>query len=392
MSTATLEAPTTVEPAADLGGGDSFATALEQAFASFGAAGTEAPVLRELPEPTVEVEEIVAPVEPVEPVAPVEGEVVEDPATPTEEDFLSADLDPEQGWTPKAAHRFQQLKAELKQTRSELEELRQDRVVKESKLQELSGLADAKNYEELEAKVRTYEQKQMLTDLESTQVYKDAVAEPINRLVEGARDIAEKYGVDSDALLDALAMDDETAQEEALSDLLAGASDRDKARVYRIVEDLTPIFAKRAELYANVAEALSEAKLVEEERTNLQAAERARERTNVTGVVAKRIAEKVPFITTFAGVDLAKLSEAASAVDPAAISPVDGAYNALSGKLFPVFVREYASLQKELDNLTTRLAAYERAEPGAEVSTGTPHVVGDEEVSFSEALRRSIGG
>ena len=233
----------------------------------------------------------------------------------------------------------------------------------------------------------------MLVDLENTNIYREAVAEPMEKLVSQAKDIAERYEVDADALLDAFALDNEVEQEEMLNELFAGASDRDKARIYRIIEDLNPIFERRTELYNNVEGALNEAQYLEEERANAQAAERARERTQVSKVVASRLVEKVPFIQSFEGVNLDKIAAAAAQVDFAAIDPVDGAYNAISGKLLPTFVKEYASLQKELDTLTERLAAYQNAEPGFD-PTGSGDKRGpvqDEELGLSEALRRALG-
>jgi hypothetical protein len=316
-----------------------------------------------------------------------------DDAEVEEKDFLSSDDDTPTDWTPKAAHRFQQLKAELKQHRADLATLRQEKVTYESQLQELKGVAESKDYEALEQRVKEYEQRNMLADLESTDIFRESVAEPIERLVGQARAIAERYDVDADELLDAFALDDEAEQEAQLDELLAGASDRDKARIYRIIEDLNPVFERRADLYKNVEEALNEAKFVEEERSNAQAAERMRERTQVSKVVAERLMEKVPFLSSFEGVDLQKIAAAAAEVDPSAAGAVDNTYNAISGKLFPTFVKEYAALQKELDVLTERLASYQKAEPGFDASGGSPQRGGtdDDEVGLGEALRRALG-
>lgn len=370
--------------------GNSFLASLDAAFASiegdsFGSTPPEevedTPVIEVVETPTEE-EEVSGEVD-------VDVEVEET----KEKDFLSDDDDAPADWTPKAAHRFQQLKAELKTHRAELETLRQEKIAYESQLQELKGVAESKNYETLEQKVAEYEQKQMLVDLENTDIYRESVAEPINRLVGQAKEIAERYDIDSDALLDVFALDDEAEQEEQLDELLAGASDRDKARVYRIIEDLTPVFERRAELYKNVEEALNEAKFVEEERANAQAAERARERAQVSKVVADRLVEKVPFLTSFEGLDLQKIAAAAAEIDPSAVSTVDNTYHAITGKLFPTIVKEYASLQKELDVLTERLASYQKAEPGFDASGegGKRTPTDDEELGLNEALRRALG-
>lgn len=387
-----------VEPTPDMGeaadSGNSFLESLDRAFEGIGEESFNVPAEQEFAEePTEE------PTEDLEGSEDSLGDVLggeeyeEETDAPEAEDFLSSDDDEPADWTPKAAHRFQQLKAELKQQRSEVETLRRERAAYESQLQELKGAAESKNYEELEQKVMEYESQRMLVDLENTNIYREAVAEPMEKLVSQAKDIADRYDVDSDALLDAFALDNEVEQEEMLNELFAGASDRDKARIYRIIEDLNPIFERRADLYNNVEGALNEAQYLEEERANAQAAERARERVQVSKVVATRLAEKVPFIQSFEGVDLNKIADAAAQVDFSAVDPVDGAYNAISGKLLPTFVKEYASLQKELDALTERLAAYQNAEPGFDPSGSGEQrgPVQDEELGLSEALRRALG-
>jgi hypothetical protein len=389
-----------VEPTPDMGeatdSGNSFLESLDRAFEGIGEESFNTPTEQGFAEDPAE-----DPAEDLEDSEDTLGDVLggeeyeDETAAPEDEekDFLSSDDDEPADWTPKAAHRFQQLKAELKQQRSEVETLRRERAAYESQLQELKGAAESKNYEELEQKVAEYEAQRMLVDLENTNIYREAVAEPMEKLVSQAKDIAERYEVDADALLDAFALDNEVEQEEMLNELFAGASDRDKARIYRIIEDLNPIFERRTELYNNVEGALNEAQYLEEERANAQAAERARERTQVSKVVASRLVEKVPFIQSFEGVNLDKIAAAAAQVDFAAIDPVDGAYNAISGKLLPTFVKEYASLQKELDTLTERLAAYQNAEPGFD-PTGSGDKRGpvqDEELGLSEALRRALG-
>ena len=77
----------------------------------------------------------------------------------SEEDLESFDptdeLDAEVGddWTPKAAARFKQLKAELKAVTSELETLRQESSEKDSKVKELSGEVDRNDIEALQEKL-----------------------------------------------------------------------------------------------------------------------------------------------------------------------------------------------------------------------------------------------
>ncbi len=415
METATLEAPAVdtgleaLGSAADIANdGDSFTSALEAAFAKFEAD----------PRPTLEVEPAVTKTKQTKATktkaaavveAPAEtgtddssddtGDIADssddapDPTAALDESDPTNDLDDKiDDWTPKAAKRFQQLKAELKTNRSELETLRQQRTEYESKIQELSGIAESKDLEALQVQLATYQQEQMFHDLEGTPVYQEAVTAPLQALLAVAEGIADKYELDTDAFIDILAMSDAEAQEEKLNEALANASDRDKAKVYRIIEDIDPILRKRQELHDNVEEAMAEAKLLEESKSKQAAADRARERDNVSRVVVDRIKEKLPFLAGIEGLDLKAIQAKAAAVDPTVAHPVDHAYNVVAAQLLPVIVRERATLEKEVEALTERLAAYEEAEPG--VSGTTPGHSGDsisDKLSFEERVNARLG-
>jgi len=266
-------------------------------------------------------------------------------------------------WTPKAANRFKQLKTELKTSSSELEQLRQLQVEYESQIRELTGLAESRDVDQLQVKLAEYEKKQMFSDLENTTAYKSAITEPLSLLLQQSEQLAEKYDITVEALLDVISLTDPEAQQEQLAELLPNANDRDKAKIYRIMEDMEPIFERRARLYEQSGEALAEAKMLEEQERNAEAGERLKLRQNVTRNVVERVEAKLPFLKGIEGLDLSAVREKASSVDPSAVHPVDFAYNAVSAQILPVVVREYATLRKEVEYLTDRLAEYEGAEP-----------------------------
>jgi hypothetical protein len=319
-----------------------------------------------------------------EPVKEPESVVDDDPL-----EQLSEEID----WTPKAANRFKQLKEELKGSRSELEQLRQLAKEQELKINEMSGLVENKDIEQLQSKIAEYEQERMFTNLEQTTAYQEAVTKPLATLMEQADQIADKYEVDSNALIDILALDSPEAQDERLSELLPHASDRDKARIYRIIEEINPILERRKSLYDNVEEAAKEAALLEETKQKQEFAERARLRDNVTRNVVERITEKLPFVKTLDGIDMNAIQSKASSIDPSVIHPVDFAYNAVSAQLLPSIVKEYVGLRKEIDILTDKLAEYENAEPKMSGSSGGgPRKSGGGEGNFIDAINRAFGG
>ena len=293
-------------------------------------------------------------------------------------------------WTPKAANRFKELKAELKTNRSELEELRQKATEYESKIQELTGLAESKDIEELQTKLAEYEQQQALSNLENTEAYKQAVTEPLAALMEQADQIADKYEIDSDALVDVLALDDPEAQEQQLAALLPNASDRDKARLFRIMEEVDPILERRSQLYENADAALAEAQQLEEQKAAQKAAEQAVLRKNVTKNVVERVQQKLPFLKGIEGLDLTQIESKASETDPSALHPVDHAFNAVSAQFFPTIVKHYVQLQKEVDHLTDKLAEFENAEPRMSAGTSRSAMPISDNASVAERVSAAL--
>jgi hypothetical protein len=367
-----------VEQIPDAFEANSFEAALNAAFSNLDVSSKE-------PEPVKE--ESVEP-EPEQEYATSAAEV-ESEQDPLEQ--LTEEVD----WTPKAANRFKQLKEELKGSRSELDQLRQLSKEQESKLQELVAIAENKDIEQLQSRIAEYEQEKMFTNLEQTTAYQEAVSKPLATLMEQADQIADKYDIDSNSLIDVLALDDADAQDEKLSELLPNASDRDKARIYRIIEEINPILERRKTLFDNVEEAAKEAALLEETRQKHDLVERARLRDNVTRNVMERITEKLPFVKTLEGLDLNAIQNKASSVDPTVIHPVDFAYNAVSAQLLPTIVREYVGLRKEIESLTDKLAEYETAEP--KLSGGSPNSPkrsgsSGSEGGFVDAINRAFGG
>tara|TARA_R110001592_G_scaffold176556_2_gene416493 strand:- start:1609 stop:2772 length:1164 start_codon:yes stop_codon:yes gene_type:complete len=365
-----------------------FSSALDAAFANLDLPKDEAtaePVEEAEAEAEVEVE-----VAETEETTEVESESAEELESFDPTDELGEDVGDD--WTPKAAARFKQLKTELKTVTSELEGLRQSSTEKDSKVKELSGEIDREEVSALKEKLQEYERAKMFTDLEETDIYKDAVTKPIDALIDSSRQIAEKYDVSPDDLVDVLAMDNQQEQDEKISELLVDASDRDKARIYRIIEDLAPILEKRGSMLENAGEALGEAKLAAENKENALAADRAAERTNAARNVVARVQKKLPFLSGIEGLDMKAIQEKAAEVDPSVIHPVDYTYNSVSAQILPSVIREYVGMRKENELLTDRLAEYEDAEPtmsGSAPSSGGGHTA---KASFSEAVDAAFAG
>jgi chromosome segregation ATPase len=372
---------------------DGFIDSIDQAFANFDTGLDDAPEpkgLAEIPSGT-------------EDDASGEQELETTPTTETEEtsesdsplDELDGADDVGKDWTPQAARRFKQLKSELKSSKTRLSELESSLNEREARLKELEAIADNPEYDQLKNRVEEYEKELLVTKLESSQIYKELVAQPLAELVSETDAIAEKYQVDANELLDAIALEDEAAQEEALADILAAASDRDRFRVYKIIEQIKPILHQRSVLQENAQEALREAEQLTETQTKQQLAERAAERQKAASAVADKIRAKLTFLEGVDGVDFAALSKKVAETDPSTLNPVDAAFQSYAAQLLPKIAREYVSLRKELDTLTDKLSKYDRASPragggGASSFTGAGPTADGR--SFADAVNAAFGG
>jgi|TARA_B100000902_G_C27307479_1_gene916370 hypothetical protein len=374
-ATEAVEAPTNIDALPDATEPASFEASLEAAFANIDQATAD-------PEPVSD--------EPAaaEPEPEVQDTEVQD-TDPIES--LTDNIGDE--WTPKAANRFKELKTELKTNRSELDMLRQRSTEYQSKIKELTGLVENKDVEQLQEKLAEYEHQQALTNLEQTPAYYQAVSQPLEALVEQADQIADKYEVDSDALIDVLSLDDPQEQEEQLSHIMPNASDRDKAKIYRIMEDIDPILQRREHLYSNADAALAEAKQLEQQQQAASAADNAQLRQNITRNVVERVQQKLPFLSGIDGLDMSAIQQKASETDPSVLHPVDHAYNAVSAQVFPTVVRQYLEMRKEVESLTDRLAEYTDAEPAMSGQTKAPLTRAgvSDTASFEERVNAALG-
>jgi hypothetical protein len=377
MSTPTPESAPTLDATtpADNGG---FVESLDSYFASM-----ENPAPEPTPEPTPEPKE----------TAPEPKETTPEPSDSKQDALAELDSVEPKDWTPEAARRFKELKAELKTYRSRSEELEQVAAQKESRLQELEALANNPEYQQLQDRIAEYEKNMLVTKLEQSHAYQTLVEQPLANLVQEADTIAEKYSLDSNTLLEVIASDDEAAQEEQLSELLANASDRDKFRIYKIIEETKPILEQRRVLQEHAEAALREAEELDSVRNQQSLIERVQQRQEAANAVADKLKNKLTFLSGMEGVDLTAYAKEAAELDPSTLDPVTGTYHAMAAKLLPKMAAQYISLQKEIDSLTDRLAEYDRATPkagGGSLATAGAPVTADGK-SFLDAVTAAFG-
>ena len=255
-------------------------------------------------------------------------------------------------------------------------------------------MAESQDVEALQQKISQYEQAQMFSNLEETQAYQEAVARPLQSIVEEAAEIADRYGADADALIDVMSLSDQDEQDRALNDILHDASDRDRAKIYHLVNQIDPILHMRQSMVENADEALKEAELLAERQSQHEAAENLRVRKEVAQNVAKRVQQKLPFLAGIDGLDMAAIQEKAAETDPSVMHPVDFTFNSISAQLLPTVVREFIAMRAENATLTDRLAEYEGAEPtmsGNAPTSGQVASGAGADTSFEDAINAAFG-
>jgi len=328
------------------------------------------------------------------PAAAMETTSAETPAeVETPVDPLS-EIDDLKDWTPQAARRFKELKAEAKQQKIRAAEAEAQLSQREARLAELEAAANDPRVQDLTTRASEYENAMLLNDLERSPAYQKLVTEPLVRITTALDTLAAKYSVDGNDLIDAVVMEDGPAQEERLTELLAGASDRDKYTIFKLIEETRPVLEQRDALHANSQEAVNELRELESQRERASLAERAQLRTRAAGEIAKRIETSLPFLTTFDGVDIPALAKQAGETDYTKLDPAIGTYNTIAGQLLPKLANNYMALQRELSVLAGKLAKYDKT--GSPLGSG--HAAGGlanrsgEERSFEEAVNAAFGG
>ena len=313
----------------------------------------------------------------------------------TKSDILDGlDVDPDtQSWTPEAAHAFKTVKGQLKELKPKLTELEQTLAEKEARIKELDASASDSKLEEMQQRIDDYEKRLLVTDLESSSVYQEQIAQPIEQLANEVNEFAAQHNLSAREISEAINMNDPAAQDERLGELLAGIGDRQKKRIYDVIDGMDVLMSRRATIMENAEQAAAEAKALEEEREKSTSAERARERRKAATQVSEKVAEKLPFLSEIEGLDLKQIAEEVSTIDPTALDAVKHSYHAISAKLLPHLAKRLVIAEKEHAAVLEQLAAYKSSSPSAGGPSGgaVSGSTGDEEISMLDAINRRLG-
>jgi hypothetical protein len=353
------------------------------------------------PEPAPEPEKIrkavAKPLENVEPVKgddpafklPIDDPDEEDEQPTADEEELPAHI--KEGTAQAAAFRtMRKEKAEIsRQLAAEREELQKYR----SQVTELEG--ERIRREELETKLKEYETRLQVTRLEESDVFKSQVEKPLKDIASRANKIADRYGIETEALYTALETPDEDARRNLLKKLESGLDMDvdDKVEIRQLAKELLPLLTKRDELYTNADAALAELQALDERRAAEQAAARADERREATRQVADHLTRKIPILKSLEGFRFDDIVGSVAETDPDALDTHNKVYNALAGQALPKLVSRYAKAMSQIQDLSDELASYQAAtpRPGAGGDPRPPADSDDDELPIAEKFRRDFG-
>ena len=330
-----------------------------------------------------------APVVPVEEITPAKAE--ETPVVKAEEISSDEPLDPldelgksdEEEGKPslpiegktkelsaeiRAGKTIKAMKEEINTSwKPKVAELEQQIVERESRLEELR--AQAEEAAALKEKLESYEAEMSVVRLERTPAFIETVSKPVQEIEEGAKEIADKYGIELEKLFQAF--DGETAKErQSLLDQAIDGLDVSRGDDYELrdlIKRYLPIKAKKSELYDNADKALAELAARAEQETAAKAAERATERTKSTDLVAKRITTAAPSLSDFVTEEVVKR---AKDTDIDSLDTEKKVYNHIAGLTLPKMEKAYTKLIAERDNLLDEVAAFSKSSPRVGDSVG----------------------
>lgn len=325
-------------------------------------------------------------------------DLADDLLADTTPDDILADLEVEPDtskWTPEQAYAFKTVKGQLKELKPRVSELEQQIAEKDARVKELEAVSSGDEVANLKKQIEDYEKRLVVSDLENSVVYQEQIAKPIEDLVSEINSFADRHNLNPRDITDAINLPDAAAQDERLGELLTGIGDRERKRVYDVIDVMDSVMERRQRIMENAEAAAAEAKALEEEREKASLVERAAERRQAATQVAAKVGEKLPFLSEMEGLDLKGIADEVAGVDPSALDAVKHSYHAISAKLLPHLAKRVVAAEQERESLLEQLAAYKSSAPsaggpsgGAAVSDGSDV---NEDESMLDAINRRLG-
>lgn len=280
----------------------------------------------------------------------------------SEEADTSEDKDTEEeikNMSGSAGAKFKELKNELKSYKSKVAEMEKMLAERES----VSNEQQSPQLDELRAKVEEYEREIAVARIEASPQFKQAVLEPTQAILDNAISLAEKYEVAPRKLVDALRQESSGDSSDALTELAADFSERDRVRLYRMADDLAEVSNRREILKKNAAQAMAE--MAEKQKAEeIQAEQRYREETlKIANSTWDETFAANPVIQSLGEDVIKELQQAAPEADLLDTAPEERAYAVYAGVALPHLVKRYAEISEKLAETEKALSKYRKASP-----------------------------
>lgn len=303
-----------------------------------------------------------------------ESEEKEEAAPETEEKEEAEDDDEEEtkNMSAAAGAKFKELKAELKEYKARAAEAL--KIIEEAK----NSSVASEEVEQLKSRLAEYEQEIAVTRVEATPEFKRAVIEPTQAILDTASSMAERYKIDARKLVNALREESVNEGSDALTELAADFSERDRVRLYRMADDLADVSRRRDYLRENASKAYAEQQeKAKAEEARMEQLYKENATKTATKIWQETFAEH-PALSSLDKEVVQEIQNAGSESDLLDSTPDVRAYAVYAGVAFPHVVKQLGAAQEKVAELEKALSKYKKASPKVSGNTDTsPTIVDD---------------
>jgi len=290
----------------------------------------------------------------------------------TEDSKESDDDEDTKSMTGSAGAKFKQLKTELKTYKSKVAEMEKVLAEREAKLSEVGNSEETTSQlADLRSKVEEYEREIAVSRIEASPQFKEAVLQPTQAILDSAISLADKYEVTPRKLVDALRQESTGDASDALTEIAADFSERDRVRLYRMADDLAEVSRRRDYLKENASKAMAE--MAEKQKVEEAEAEKRykEESIKIANDTWSQTFEDNPVIQSLGEEVVKELKSAATEADLLDSVPEERAYAVYAGVALPHLVKKYTEVVDKLAETEKALGKYKKATPKVGGNTDT---------------------
>lgn len=298
------------------------------------------------------------------------------------EEEVSEDESDTKNMSESAGAKFKELKSELKTYKTKVAEL--EKAVEESK----TTASNNEEVEQLRSRLAEVEQEIAVSRVEATPEYQRAVLEPTQAILDTAASMAERYKINTSKLVNALREESQSEGSDALTELAADFSERDRVRLYRMADDLADVARRRTYLKDNAAQALQEMQQEAAAYEKEQETAAMRQMSEAVDKTWDDLFSKKEFITSLDTGTLDKVKKFAKETDYFAAPPEERAYAVYSGLLLPQVVTKLEAAQSRVAELEKAVAKYKKASPKVSGNTDTTPAANVDDGGFLDAIEK----